>query len=297
MLAEAALALTTLMSIADREGVPRPLLLAVSRVEACGDADCARGRAAALRSRADFTFQQYADLSEHRLGDWHEAVMLSWPAPDWRDAAAYAAQVYETLRDGVPGLLEPQDFTLPVPLRTPPLLLAANFSEGRELPLEYLVIHDMEGTYQGTQLHFLSPDTQASAHFDVRGTDGEITQQVPSADTAWHAANWDLNSQSIGIEHEGYAELIFPDALYHSSAALARFLTDRFGIPKDRQHIIGHYEVPDPFHPGWFGGRDHHSDPCDAWIGEPTWHNNSACRWDWDRYMALLTGRAPLVPR
>ena len=47
-LAEAALALTTLLSVADREGVPRPLLLAVSRVEGCEDADCACGRAAAL---------------------------------------------------------------------------------------------------------------------------------------------------------------------------------------------------------------------------------------------------------
>jgi N-acetyl-anhydromuramyl-L-alanine amidase AmpD len=221
--------------------------------------------------------------------------MLSSPEPDWRGAADYASQVYAALRDGVPGLFAPQDFTLPFPLVAPPLLLAANYSEGRELPVEYLVIHDMEGSYEGTQLHFLSPDTLASAHFDVRGADGEITQQVPTADTAWHAANWDLNSQSISIEHEGFAELIFPDALYRSSAALARFITDRFGIPKDRQHVIGHYEVPDPTHRGWYGGYGHHSDPCDAWAGEPTWHNVSACRWDWERYMALLTGKAPLV--
>jgi hypothetical protein len=294
MLAEALLVLTTL---AGREGVPPPLLLAMNRVEGCDDAGCARNRAVTLRAEADFTFGQYRDLREDRLGDWHEAVMLSSPEPDWRGAAAYAAQVYQQLRDGVPGLFAPQDFTLPVPLSTPPLLLAANYSEGRELPVEYLVIHDMEGSYEGTQLHFLSPDTQASVHFDVRGADGEITQQVPSADTAWHAANWDLNSQSISIEHEGFAEQTFPDALYRSSAALARFITDKFGIPKDRRHVIGHYEVPDPLHPGWYGGRDHHTDPCDVWAGEPTWHNVSACRWDWDRYMALLTGATPLTDR
>lgn len=293
MLAEALLVLS---SLADRAGVPRPLVLAMSAVEKCETPECMEPRAAELRAQADFTFAQYRDLREERLGDWHEAVMLSAPASDWRDAAAYAAEVYAALREGVPGLLVPQDFTLPFPLGPPLLMLAANFSEGRELPIEYLVIHDMEGSYESTQLLFLSADTQASAHFDIRGADGEITQLVPSADTAWHAANWDLNSQSIGIEHEGFAELAFPDALYRSSAALARFITDKFGIPKDRQHVIGHYEVPDPHHPGWYGGYGHHSDPCDVWAGEPTWHNVVACRWDWDRYMALLTGAAPLVP-
>ncbi|TMA27321.1 MAG: N-acetylmuramoyl-L-alanine amidase [Deltaproteobacteria bacterium] len=293
MLAEVLLVLS---SLADRAGVPRPLLLAMSAVEKCETLECMEPRAAELRAQADFTFAQYRDLREERLGDWHEAVMLSAPGSDWRDAAAYAAEVYTALREGVPGLLAPQDFTLPFPLGPPLLMLAANFSEGRELPIEYLVIHDMEGSYEGTQLLFLSADTQASAHFDIRGADGEITQQVPSTDTAWHAANWDLNSQSIAIEHEGFAELAFPDALYRSSAALARFITDKFAIPKDRQHVIGHYEVPDPHHPGWYGGYGHHSDPCDAWAGEPTWHNVIACRWDWDRYMALLTGAAPVVP-
>ena len=38
--------------------------------------------------------------------------------------------------------------------------------------------------------------------------------------------------------------------------------------------MIGHNQVPDPFHPGEFGGAEHHSDP------GPTW--------DWPRYMAYL---------
>ena len=38
--------------------------------------------------------------------------------------------------------------------------------------------------------------------------------------------------------------------------------------------MIGHNQVPDPFHKGEFGGADHHRDP--------------GSTWDWPRYMAYL---------
>ena len=78
--------------------------------------------------------------------------------------------------------------------------------------------------------------------------------------------------------------------MYRSSSALTRWLCDTLHIPKDRVHIIGHYEIPDPDNAGWFGGAGHHHDPCDSWNGTPTWHNNTACYWDWTHYMALVTG-------
>ncbi|PGH46646.1 N-acetylmuramoyl-L-alanine amidase, partial [Streptomyces sp. Ru87] len=55
-------------------------------------------------------------------------------------------------------------------------------------------------------------------------------------------------------------------AMYRSSAALTKHLCDTHGIPKDRQHIVGHSEVP---------GNDH-TDP--------------GANWDWDHYMALVNG-------
>jgi hypothetical protein len=46
------------------------------------------------------------------------------------------------------------------------------------------------------------------------------------------------------------------------------------GIPIDRQHIIGHSEVPDPNDPTQFGGAEHHTDP--------------GRYWNWQLYMKLV---------
>lgn len=279
----------------------------------------ALGGAALLRAQADLVFPQYRDLREDRLGDWFEVVMLDSGLTDARLATSFAESVFHALRDGVaandgngaPARLEPQAFELagqsPWVSQSQELsgeycpngacvryVQAANYSSGRSgLGLQYVVIHDMEGYYEASIQYFTNPGTQASAHYDVRSSDGQITQQVRDGDTAWHAGNWDVNQRSVGIEHEGFAHSggqWYTEAMYKSSAALTRWLCDRFNIPKDRHHIIGHYEVPNPDHAGWFGGAGAHHDPCDSWAGSPTWHNVSACYWNWDHYMALVTG-------
>ena len=268
--------------------LPPPLLGAVAELRG-GDP---LALADELRAQGDLVFSRYADLREDRLSDWHEAVMLSCPDPEFRQAAPYAAEVYRLLRDGQPAAgLEPQEVEVPWPLDERRFLGAASFSEGREgLRPSSIVIHDTEESFDDTLRIFLEPSSRASAHFTIRAADGAVTQHVAATDTAWHAANWTTNLESIGVEHEGFADSRFPDQLYRASAALVRFLCDRFGIPEDRNHILGHYEVPDPFHPGWYGGAGHHSDPCGDWAGEPGWHNNAGCRWDWDRYLAMVRG-------
>jgi hypothetical protein len=99
---------------------------------------------------------------------------------------------------------------------------------------------------------------------------------VHEHDVAWHAGNWDVNTRSIGIEHEGYVGDCTwnTDAMYRSSAQLVAYLAARYSIPVDRAHILGHSDVPDPNHPGQYGGADHHTDP-------------GAC-WNWDYYLALV---------
>ena len=69
---------------------------------------------------------------------------------------------------------------------------------------------------------------------------------VPTKDVAWHAGNWWVNTHSVGIENEGFAleASWFTGALYHSLARLTRYTADRYGIPLDREHIIGHDQVP-----------------------------------------------------
>lgn len=70
---------------------------------------------------------------------------------------------------------------------------------------------------------------------------------VRPQNVAWHAGNWYINSHSIGIEHEGYAAVggyWYTENMYKSSAALVKYLADKYQIPLDRQHIIGHDNVP-----------------------------------------------------
>jgi hypothetical protein len=107
---------------------------------------------------------------------------------------------------------------------------------------------------------------------------------VHERDIAWHAGNRQYNATSIGIEHEAYVHdcAWYTDAMYESSARLVAYLTRKYGIPVDRAHIIGHAQVPDPHHPGEFGGWAHHVDP-------------GPC-WNWSNYLALVRADAGPIP-
>ncbi|GDX83809.1 hypothetical protein LBMAG42_56200 [Deltaproteobacteria bacterium] len=143
--------------------------------------------------------------------------------------------------------------------------------------IDMVVIHTVQGSYSGCASWFQNCSAQASAHYVVRSSDGAVTQMVREADVAWHAGNWDYNTRSVGIEHEGYIDDCgyYTEALYRGSAALTLDIASRQGVPLDRSHIIGHNEVPDPDGSG-YGGSGHHTDP-------------GSC-WDWDYYMSILSG-------
>ncbi|MDF6041978.1 N-acetylmuramoyl-L-alanine amidase [Streptomyces sp. JH14] len=137
-----------------------------------------------------------------------------------------------------------------------------------------IVIHDTEGGYAGSLATFQNPASYASAHYMIRANDGLVTQMVETKNEAWHAANKTANMHSIGIEHEGYAIKSgswYTEPQYESSATLVKYLANRFGIPLDREHIIGHDEVP-----GVLDGNvaSQHWDPGPFW--------------DWNHYMTLI---------
>jgi hypothetical protein len=167
---------------------------------------------------------------------------------------------------------------------------SANYGAGNRPysePIDTIVVHETQGSYAGTVSWFQSSRAQASAAFVVRSSDGAITQMVHERDVAWHAGNSAYNHRSIGIEHEGYVGDCTwnTDAMYRSSARLVAALAVKYAIPIDRAHIIGHSEVPDPFHTDRYGGADGHTDP-------------GAC-WNWDYYLALVNeylGTAPPPP-
>jgi N-acetyl-anhydromuramyl-L-alanine amidase AmpD len=146
--------------------------------------------------------------------------------------------------------------------------------ESNGLDIQYIVIHDTEIPYNTTINLFQNPFAYVSSHYVLRAADGQITQMVDNKNVAWHAGNWYINGHAIGFEHEGVAiegASWYSEQLYRSSARLARYLADKYGIPLDRAHIIGHDDVPGPT--PFFQTRMH-------WDPGPFW--------DWAHYMALL---------
>jgi len=142
--------------------------------------------------------------------------------------------------------------------------------------IQYIVIHDTEGGFDGSIATFQNPKAQASAHYIVRSSDGHVSQLVNNQNIAWHAGNKTVNMHSIGIEHEGYAfptdkPTWYSEQLYQSSASLVRYLAAKYGVPLDRQHIIGHDDVPGP---------------TQAYIAGMHWDPGTF--WDWNHYMDLI---------
>lgn len=139
----------------------------------------------------------------------------------------------------------------------------ANFTAGRTAPIRRIVVHATHGSYRGAISWFRTPRAGLSAHYVIRAGDGEITQMVREADTAWHTRG--ANRDTIGIEHEfDPGRIAFTDLQYRASADLVCAIVRRYGLPADRSTVIGHAEVP---------GSDH-TDP--------------GRTWNWGYYMTLI---------
>jgi len=139
-----------------------------------------------------------------------------------------------------------------------------NFASGRlDYKPEGIVIHLMAGTLIGTDTWFLTTpekrdEPPSSAHYGV-GKEGQIHQYVKEEDRAFHAGrlnpqpptlalllqfrNTNPNNFLIGIEHEGQLEDEWPEAMIEASAALIAEICQRWDIPIDRTHIVGHHEI------------------------------------------------------
>ncbi len=135
-----------------------------------------------------------------------------------------------------------------------------NFSAGRKIYRpEAVVIHIMEGSLSGTDSWFRNPASKVSAHYGI-GQTGEVHQYVKETDTAWHAGrvnapSWKLirpggngffinpNLYTIGIEHEGNENSDWTEEMYISSSELVKVVCNRWNIPIDRSHVIGHHEI------------------------------------------------------
>lgn len=246
-----------------------------------------RGGAALL---ASYARESRGGALPTNLGDWFTAVAKYSQLADDMGARNYALQVYTFMNNGLDVTLPGEDLHLEPRTVAPNLgkydglvsIMSTDYGPALWAPasssnytaanresdynINYVIIHVTQGSYSGTVSWFQNPSAQVSAHYVVRSSDGQITQSVREKDIAWHAGNWDYNTWSIGIEHEGYIDNCtwFTDAMYRASAALTRNVADKYAIPKDRSHIIGHNEVPGATH----------TDP-------------GSC-WNWSYYMSLV---------
>jgi N-acetyl-anhydromuramyl-L-alanine amidase AmpD len=144
------------------------------------------------------------------------------------------------------------------------------------MKIRYIIIHDTEGSYDSTISTFQNPSAFVSANYVIRSSDGAVTEMVRPHDVSWGAGNWYINMHAINIENEGFAaqgSTWYTKAEYDSCAALVRYLAARYGIPLDRQHILGHEDLPGP---------------TDAYTASQHWDPGPF--WNWNHFMALVRG-------
>ncbi len=142
----------------------------------------------------------------------------------------------------------------------------SNYSARSRRTIRRIVLHTVEGSEQSGINTFKNPRSRVSAHYLVSKR-GRITRIVPDMSVAYHVRN--NNSDTLGIECEGFASRNgWTTAQYEALAGLVRALCNKYGIAKDRRHILGHNELD----------RRRRNDP--------------GRYFDWTRFMALVRGGA-----
>lgn len=250
------------------------------------------------------------------LASWKDAIEEMSGYADDAHREEYAHRVFATLARG--GMLDARDgekVALPKHDLPPGLTLdlsfklhslaVSQFPGAQWIPTscankcdlnrektQYIVIHDTEGGWDAS-VATLQNDPGKSVQYIV-GTDGRVGQFVTEETTAYHAGNYFYNQRSVGIEHVGYATKPYTEASYAASAKLVDYLAKKYGVPRDRAHIIGHDQIPNGTKISQssapcsdspkgcegnlsYGGAGHHTDPG---------------VWEWPTYMVRIKGAA-----
>jgi hypothetical protein len=146
-----------------------------------------------------------------------------------------------------------------------------------DIPIDSIMIHDTETSYQGTISAFTVPTATSAVQYVVSGQSGSsdppVTQFAADKDWTRSVNNWWFNQTSIGIEHIGFAVApagYFTQLMYQRSATLVGWVVWKYRIPLDRAHILGHDNIPNS-------------------IDNPTvQHWDPGPSWDWPYYMTLV---------
>jgi hypothetical protein len=160
---------------------------------------------------------------------------------------------------------------------------------GKSYPRDvvFVVLHHSGGAAAG-DIPTLTTGGQVSCHKYVT-RDGRRYQFVRDDDIAWTCgvrpeyernphpmgSRWtgDENRPSFNIEMENNGSAPFTDAQYEAAADWTADWIRRYGVPFDRQHILGHRELTTHIQ---------HQDPND--------------NWNWNRYMVMVRDRLVANP-
>ncbi len=154
----------------------------------------------------------------------------------------------------------------------------------------FLVVHDTEGPFGASLSWLQNPASNSSAHYIIRSSDGYIVQMVHEKYAAWHVRCW--NRYMLGVEHEGYVSdpSFFTEAMYKASAGLFRHFIETWGVPLNRNRVIGHYQWEFPDWVNFIKKNYPYIDPtCNS-------HTDPGQYWDWNHYFSLIKSYAT-VPK
>ncbi|MDB6029424.1 MAG: putative peptidoglycan binding protein [Verrucomicrobiales bacterium] len=159
------------------------------------------------------------------------------------------------------------------------------------------VQHDMEGYYLSTISYLQSGNTSVSVHYCVNGksdngTDaapGEVSQMVLDSNYAWHAVC--LNTHSMSTEHEGFANspAWYTPQMYDASAMLTKSKCEKYGMAKDRNHVVGHGEWQNGAWVNWCIANLGFDPRCNS-------HTDPGPYWDWTGFMSRINGQTFMTP-
>ena len=215
--------------------------------------------------------------------DTGESITLTPQSVSPDKKSAHSLHIHETLpkgcvNDGItdyPGaidcMLHPDSYDCNDVANTIPCTYE-DANRPSDLPINFIVIHDVEGSLPFAFAVFHDPKSLVSIHYIV-DTDGTVYQLVPEKDVAYHAGNYWYNQHAIGIEHTSYHASGFTwysAGEYLGSARLSAYLAKKYTIPLDHDHIISHGTAPPPT----LSNAPNHLDP--------------GPYWRWDYYFALI---------
>lgn len=128
------------------------------------------------------------------------------------------------------------------------LLMNVHYSTGRfGQSISKIVIHHNAGNLTTETIYSTWQMRAASAHYQVEAN-GTVGQLVLDSNTAWHAGNWTINTQTIGIEHadykDGNGQWRMKEATINSGARLVAALCLQYslGRPQWGVNVVGHNE-------------------------------------------------------